>query len=236
MARGSAAAAAPPVIDIKPEALGGELETQTRAVVAKLAGIVIADQAACQQAVLDRQDIGARIKAVEAFFEPFKSAAYKLWKSLCARENDIVKPLQALDGQLRSGIQRFTDEQERLRRAEEQRIADERQQEEQARQLAAAAALEQQGETALAQVIVEEAIAAPAPVVVLPSVTQQVQGLKLREEWKWRYSGDQARAMALIPREYLCVDEKKVGAYVRAMKGTARIPGIEVYCDKVPVR
>jgi hypothetical protein len=38
---------------------------------------------------------------------------------------------------------------------------------------------------------------------------------------------------ALVPREYLCVDDKKIAAVVRAMKGDTRIAGIEVYPDTI---
>lgn len=42
---------------------------------------------------------------------------------------------------------------------------------------------------------------------------------------------------AMVPREYLKVDEVKLGAYVRAMKGDAIVPGVRVFKDfKVSVR
>ena len=42
--------------------------------------------------------------------------------------------------------------------------------------------------------------------------------------------------MQLIPREFLCVDEKKLGAHIRAMKDSAKVPGIEIYYVDDPVR
>jgi hypothetical protein len=217
--------------------LGPDLQKETQALVVRFSEIAVIDRSSCQQAVLDRQEIGDRMKRVEAFFEPFKSMAFKLHKAICSREGEILAPLKALDTRLRDGIQAFTAAEDRKRRDEEQRLAEERRREEEVHQLAEAAQLEAAGDTELAAAVIEQAIAAPAPVVNLPDVRRQVDGLKTRTEWKWRYTGNSVeRAMQLIPREYLCIDEKKVGAYVRAMKGTAKIPGIEVYSEQVPVR
>ena len=99
----------------------------------------------------------------------------------------------------------------------------------------------------MAAAVLAEAIAAPAPVVVLPDATKAVDGLKFVRRWLWRYAGGPAdlkqtppavlaRTMQLIPREYLCVDEKKVGAIARSSKGTIKIPGIEIYFVDEPVR
>jgi hypothetical protein len=78
---------------------------------------------------------------------------------------------------------------------------------------------------------VEEALTAPAPVVVLPDTTKTVEGLKFTRRWLWRVTQER-----LVPREYLCLDDKKIGAYARAMKGSGQIPGIEIYFVDDPVR
>ena len=99
----------------------------------------------------------------------------------------------------------------------------------------------------MAAAVMDEAIAAPMPIAVLPDVTRQVEGLKFTRRWLWRYAGGPkeiektpaaivTRAMELTPREFLRHDDKKIGAYVRAMKGTGKIPGIEIYYVDDPVR
>jgi hypothetical protein len=84
--------------------------------------------------------------------------------------------------------------------------------------------------------VLEEAIAAPPPVAVLPDLTKAVEGLKFRREFKWRFTTTEARALQLLPREYLCVDTKKLTALAKAMKGSAQLPGIDFYHEDVPVR
>jgi hypothetical protein len=51
------------------------------------------------------------------------------------------------------------------------------------------------------------------------------------ERWTWKVLDE-----SLVPREYLMLDEAKIGAVVRAMKGAARIPGIETVPDDIVVR
>jgi hypothetical protein len=221
----------------KAKEIGGDLEQTTTTLARRLASVQIADAASCQQAVLDRQTIGDMIKNVEGFFAPFKSMAHKLHKALCDRESEILAPIRMVDGKLRSAIGNYALEQAREREARERALADQRRKDDEARAAQEAAQLEAAGEHIMAAQVIEEAIAAPAPVVVLPDETKAIDGLSLRTEYRWRYlDNDPVRAFQLIPREYLVVDESKLTKLAKAMKGTARVPGVEFYAEKVPVR
>jgi cation transport ATPase len=132
---------------------------------------------------------------------------------------------------MRDGISAFKAAEDRARQQREREERDRRRREDEDRAALEAAALEAAGDHALAASIVEEALAAPAPVVVLPDTTAGVEGLTFRRRWLWR-----PQNAALVPREFLCLDEKKIGAYVRAMKGSGAIPGLEIYCVDDPVR
>jgi len=231
--------------------VGAEIEGTALALVSRLIDErPIADVVAFEQVAEDRRQIGDAIKRVEEFFAPFKKMAYDLHRALCGRESSILGPLQTLDVVKREQMRRFKAEQDRIREAEERRQADEQRQREQARAAAEAAALETSGDHELAAAVIEEAIAAPAPVVALPDVTKGLASFTRR--WHWKFSGGPkldpkdlvkktpplivARSMALIPREYLCVDVVKVNAYVTAMKGTAKIPGLDIFYTDDPNR
>jgi hypothetical protein len=73
---------------------------------------------------------------------------------------------------------------------------------------------------------------APPPVVIVaPPVTKappKVSGVSTRLVWKARVTD-----LLLVPREYLVVDEAKLGAMARATKGTVSIPGVEFYSEEV---
>lgn len=94
----------------------------------------------------------------------------------------------------------------------------------------------------MAEQIVEQAIAAPAPAITLPPRRIDVAGVSSSENWQFKYAGcasgldwdklpteDRERVMRLLPREYLRPDEKAIGKVVKALKGSTRIPGVEVF-------
>jgi hypothetical protein len=211
--------------------VGGELAADTTALVTRVGVVHVSDRASLEQAVLDRQAIGDSVKRVQAFSEPFKSSAYKLHRMLCDRENEILGPLLRLDKAMRDGISAFKAAEDRARQQREREESERRRREDEDRAALEAAALEVAGDHALAAAVVAEALAATAPVVVLPDTTKGVDGLKFTRRWLWRTSN-----AALVPRDFLCLDEKKIGAYARAMKGSGAIAGIEIYYVDDPTR
>jgi hypothetical protein len=217
---------------------GGELVSSTEALVSRLAGPrAIATHAEQERAVHDRQQIGDAIKSVEEFFYPLKRLAHQLHKGLCDRETAILAPLRRLDETKRRAMAEYGAAEDRARHERERQAAEARQREREAAAIAEAAMLERAGEHAYAAAVVNEAIAAPAPVVVLPDAMKAIPGLKFRRTWKWRYVGDdRARALELLPRAYLMPDESKITAHASHMKESAAIPGIEFFPEDLPVR
>ena len=66
--------------------------------------------------------------------------------------------------------------------------------------------------------------------VVAPVVDREapkVAGIATREVWRFEVTDP-----ALVPREYLVVDESKIGKVVRALKGDAVIAGVRVYSER----
>ena len=78
---------------------------------------------------------------------------------------------------------------------------------------------------------------APAPIIPLPTVeapaktTRTAEGsVTMRTVWKFEVTDPQA-----VPREYLIVNEKAIGAVVKA--GVRQIPGVRIYeVEEVAVR
>jgi hypothetical protein len=227
--------------------VGTELARTTEALAGRLVVCAVTDLVSLEQAVGDRQQIGAAIKSVEEFFAPLKSLAHRLHRALCDRENAILKPLQSLDRQKSNAISDFKSAQDRLRQQREREEAEARRRESEAQAAAEAAALESQGQPELAAAVIEESISAPLPVVALPDVTKAVEGLRFTRTWHWRFSGGprdvkqtapetRARTMRLVPRDFLTLDESKLTKYATSMKDTARVPGIDFYFVDTPRR
>jgi colicin import membrane protein len=56
--------------------------------------------------------------------------------------------------------------------------------------------------------------------------TPKVRGVSKREVWKFEITDP-----ALVPREYLVIDESKIRGVVQALKGATTIPGVRAYPD-----
>jgi len=170
---------------------------------------------------------------LEAACRPEIDARHKAHKDALKQFNDGDGPLATIENTLKRALLSWDQEQERLRRKEQERLqaiadAEAKRQAEEAR-LQAAIDAEEAGDTEGSKAILE---APPAPVmappVVLATTTPKVSGLSTRQNWKF-----QIVDASLIPREYLVPDEKKIGGVVRALKDQTKIPGIKVYPEDV---
>ena len=141
-------------------------------------------------------------------------------------------PLETLD-QAGKVIERkmlaWKAEQDRIRREAEAAAAEaQRKEREKLQRQADAAAKKGQEEKAAA--LQAAAQAAPvAPVIAVPEA--KADGISTRAVWKWEVVDRNA-----IPREFLIVDEKTVGAVVRARGGDTNIAGIRVWAEETIVK
>jgi hypothetical protein len=196
--------------------------------VAQTTAVTVTDARSYALAGEHLQGLAALEKEIEAYFRDDKSRAYQLWQSQCKKEKAALTLVQAAGQRLRGERQTWKAEQDRLLREAEQRESLVAQQRERDRLAAEAELLEQQGMNSLAEAVYEEAISAPAPVVVLPSNVPK--DLPKRTLYKWRVVN-----AAMVPRDYLVLDETRLTRYAAAMKGAARVPGIQFYTEEIDV-
>jgi hypothetical protein len=161
-------------------------------------------------------------KKIEATFKPIKQKMDAAKKEVLDQEKAADKPLLEAEAWLKPLISNYLIEQEKARKAEEDRLREIARKEEEERQLQAAIEAEQNGSKEEAEEIISAPVQA-APVVV-PKTVPKVAGISQRENWKFRIIDEKK-----IPREFLKVDEVKIGAYARAMKSAGKIEGVEIY-------
>lgn len=197
-------------------------------------------QASQFQAIATTQDytdaigLGRALKAMEdgidAFWSPLCAEAFKHHKTLVNRRDSMKSPVQIAIARLKGLISVYDQEQERIRRQRELEAQEalRKQQEEEA--LREAELLQASGDTLGAMAVVEQAVHAPAPTVVVPTSVPRIAGKSSREVWRWRLKD----ASKLRP-EYLQADELKISQIVRALKmGAVKAVGegaIEVYSE-----
>lgn len=173
------------------------------------------------------QLIAKRYRQIEEVFDPIVAKAHATWKEACSQRSKLLEPLDQAKKCVNEKLRTFDQEQDRIRRQEEARLAEEAKKKIDDDAIREAEALRAAGEPELADMALQVAAEAPAPVVVLPSSTPKMAEMQSRTNWKFRIVNE-----ALIPREYLSPDEKKIGAVVRSQKAMAKIPGVQVYSEK----
>lgn len=219
----------------------------------KLALISRAQQLAeaCQKIAVNSQDsyiaASETLKAVkglraelETICRPEIDAKHKAHKEALKQFSDGDAPLAQGESTLKRSLLAWDQEQERIRRQEQERLQREAQAAADAEALRVAEeqkireaiAAEEAGDKEAAAAILEKPVEVTTPVfvppIVLPVATPRVEGISKRQNWKFTITD-----AALIPREYLTVDEKKIGAVVRAMKDQTKIPGVQAYPEDI---
>lgn len=173
-------------------------------------------------------------KRVTEWFKPHKDRALATHRALCEDERKALEPALADEQACKRLMLVWDSEQERLRREEERRRQDEARKQEEERRLAEAAALEAEAQATGDGSLLDQAmelIEAPivAPVIApVEKATPKIVGVSYRENWTFNVTDP-----TKVPREYLAVDLVKIRGVVRAMKGATKIPGVEVYTEKV---
>jgi len=218
-----------------------EVEKLVPAVVAQAQQMTVIDADDYEMACSFLTLIATRKKQVGETFDPIVQKAHSTWKEAIAQRAKFLDPLDMAEVNVKNKVTSWRMEEERKRRAEEYRLSVIAKQEAEARAQAEAAALAASGDKELAKIVLEEAAAAPAPVIVAPSTVPKQEGIAKKTNWKWRYKQgefealtEMVKAAAADPKllGYLCFNESAVGATVRAQKDITQIPGIEVYPEE----
>lgn len=96
-----------------------------------------------------------------------------------------------------------------------------------AEEAAAKARAEAEKAAKLAEERREQAANVQVVAPVLASTVTKSNGIGASKNWKFRIINS-----ALVPREYLIVDDKKLGALARGTQGTVRVIGVEFYFEE----
>lgn len=143
-------------------------------------------------------------------------------KRIQAVKGELADLLETARKTAKGRAMAWEDAEEEKRKAEEARLAAEQKRKADEEALAAAKRAQDEKRPEEAVAILEAAIVAPAPVVVLPKTAPKTAGRRMVP--KFRIVNE-----ALIPRQYLKPDEVKIGGVIRSLKGAANIPGVEFY-------
>jgi hypothetical protein len=166
------------------------------------------------------------LKEIDNGYDDLIAAAHKLHKDAVAKKATYYAPADQGVRAAKKLMSDYDAEQERIRKAEEDRLQKIAQKEAEDRRLQEAIEAEKAGKKAEAETIIETPVTV-APVVVAKKTPKMEGGPVYRTIWKFRIKNAD-----LIPREYLIPDEVKIGGLVRSMKSATSISGVEVYEER----
>lgn len=116
---------------------------------------------------------------VTAYWKPLKDKAYAAHKEVCAKENELLKPLKDAQALIGNEQRRYLAEQERIRQEQERKaraIADEQARKERAKLEAQALAALDKGKEAKAEALIEQAAEViAAPVFIAPVIDKNIR-------------------------------------------------------------
>lgn len=198
-----------------------------KALQARAASIVIENDQQYQEAAEIGKEIKRRAKMVADLFQPIKEAANKAHKAACAREKEMLLPLQNAERAIKASMSAYTMQQERKRREAEE--AARREREEQARKmLEEAVAMEEKGQAAAADAILEDAqimaetpvaVAAPAPVT---------KGVTTKKVWDIQITDPGAVPITVAGVVIRPIDTATIKKLANTSKGQIQIPGVKI--------
>ena len=192
-----------------------EQEQQGFVLVAEAEDLMIVDQATFARGAEMRKTIKLYLAEVKRITAPVVTAAHGAWKAALAQQQGLEAKALEAEKILNKALGAYEQAQRAIAdavRLENQRIQDE------AKKRAEAQA---------------KATGAPVQAVVVftppPPAVPKAEGLAFVDTWKFEVVD-----LAAVPTEYKVVDEKRIGAVVRALKGETRIAGVRVYCERTP--
>src|SRR6266702_3533745 len=147
-----------------------ELEKQSESLVVRARGYAAIQNTDEYTGAVDLgRALKAMVSGIEEFWEPLISAAHKQHKELVGRKKQMVEPVENAVSKLKSLISGYEYEEEQKRRAAERMAAEALRKQQEAEAMLEAQRLQAAGDTMGAESVIEQAIAAPPPPVILQS-------------------------------------------------------------------
>lgn len=170
---------------------------------------------------------------VDETFDPIIRKQFEAHREAIAQKKKVEAPLVEAENILKPRISAYLTEQERLRKEAELLAQKKAQEEAEAQQLTDAALLDEIGETAMANALLDEKpLAAP---VVMPKTMPKVSGISMST----RYSAQVVSLMELVkavaagkaPLLAIQANQTFLNAQARSMKETMSYPGVRVIAE-----
>lgn len=174
-------------------------------------------------------------KKVESTFGEVVSKAHAAWKATIALRKLADDPLDEAERIIKPALAAYDQEQERVRRAEQDRIMAEQKKRDEDSRLAQAAKVAETGDLSGAEAILD----APAAPLVMPPPPPKstVAGISYSDAWKAEVIDLKALVKAVAegkaPLTLLEANTTAINSMAKSLKAELKYPGIRVWSEKV---
>jgi hypothetical protein len=193
--------------------------------------VLIENEAQMEKASAYAGDLNDLIKKIQAEFAPSKSAAHKAHRSITQFEGRVLAPLVDRLKMTKRGMTTWHELLENQRRAASRREQERIRREADDRRIEEAAALEEAGESAAADAVLDAPEPEP-PAVIAPAPVKHA-GVVIAKRWKGRVENLEAflAEAAKDPRlhRFIMIDAPELNRFAVHTKGKTNVPGVEFY-------
>jgi hypothetical protein len=214
-----------------------DAESQALEITNSLNAIAITDQESYNAAVEARTQAKDWTKKAGDFFDGLVKPAYAAYKNLLDTKKKVLEPVETHIASINKALVNWDDEQERLRRIEQERLAAEARQKAEEERLAMAVALEESGadQASVESLLAPSAAFVPAPVAA--PTYEKSKAVIYRDNW----SAEVTDLYALVKE--VAKDKSKIGLLqpnqtalnqmAKALKATMVLPGVRAVNNRV---
>ena len=220
------------IIDITP---GQKEAARALTVKEQATGLTITDKISFDSAKELLLSIKDLRKQIDDTFSPIIDKAHQAHKEALAQKKKVENPLIEAEGIIKPRMASFLQEEERKRKAEEDRLRLEAQKAEEERRIAEAIQAEAEGDIEEAAAILDEEPAYIPPPIV-PRTVSTGGGIAMRENWLCRVENLMALVKAVAegkaPLAAVNANVVFLGQQARSLRSEMQYPGVVVYSEK----
>lgn len=181
----------------------------------------------------DMLNVKALTGRVQTFLNPFKRFAYAFHKAFTGYENDLLAPLLEYEAAVKPIRQKYLDEQERKRRAEEDRINAENEAKAEAERERLRKEATKLKTPELREQRLQQAEQVEATRVTVPSAIIPTKGISEKKLWRYEVTDWKTAVLYLASLPdgpaYLEFKDAALNGMASRMKSTASIPGLRFF-------
>ncbi len=194
--------------------------------------LVVTNQEQLDTATGFLKQIKAKYKDIDTQRKEITKPLDEAKKNIMNFFNPVLTALEEAERKIKSAIAKFTEEQERKAREEQerlQRLAEQEAEKERKKLEAKIERAKASGKLEKAEELeTQKELVQPVVPVIAPNV--EAKGVSFREKW-YAVVVDEK----LVPREYMIIDQSKLDKVAQATKGTITIPGVKFEMKKIVV-